>query len=98
MATTVGRIQSLKVNTTQGMIVVLRETPTGLNIPPVPPGPDAEIFLVWTADVHDGARTIFMPELSRALAHGLRIQIDHDAHSSFVRELVVFGPLEGSLL
>lgn len=98
MASTIGRVQILKVTTTIGFVVILRETPSGINVPPIPPGPPTELFVIWANDVPGPARQIFTPELSRALANGLRVQINHDAHSSFIRELFVFAPFETPIL
>jgi len=94
MARTIGRVQYLKLSTALGAVVILRETPTGINVPPVPHGPPTELFLIWSDDFSEGPRERFTTELSRALANGLRIQVTHEAHSSYIRELVVFAPYE----
>ena len=94
MASTIGRVQYLKLSTTIGFVVILRETPTGINVPPIPPGPPTELFVIWSDDVSVRPRDLFTPELSRALANGLRVRITHEAHSSFISELVVFAPFE----
>lgn len=94
MATTIGRVQYLKIAADRWAVVILRETPTGLGVPPLPPGPPTELFLIWASDFSAGPRGEFTNELSRALAHGLRVRVGHEAHSSFINELVVFAPFE----
>lgn len=94
MATTIGHVQYLKITANRWVVTILRETPTGLNVPPIPPGPPTELFLIWASDFSAGPRERFTDELSRALAHGLRVRIGHEAHSSFINELVVFAPFE----
>lgn len=94
MPSTTGRVQYLKIQRHTWAVVILRETPTGFNVPPLPPGPPTELFLIWTSDHSEGPRDRFATELSGALANGLRVRVSHQAHSSFINELVVFAPFE----
>jgi hypothetical protein len=103
MAVTIGRVQYLKIGSDQagtdyGLVQIRLETPSGINVPPQPPGPRFELFIIWVVNQSQGPRYLFLTELSRALRHGLRVRIGHKDDSAFINQLVVEAPFEGSLV
>jgi hypothetical protein len=103
MATTTGRVQCLKIGGDPGgdfgLVQIRVETPTGTNVPPVPPpSPDLAVFIIWVLNQSEGPKELFTNELSKALRYGLRVTISHREDSSFMNEIQVEAPFEGSLV
>jgi len=108
MAVSIGRVQYLKIGSDQGgsyqagkdygFAQIRLETPTGPSVPPIPPGPRYELFIIWIINQSHGPKALFTTELSRALRHGLRVTIRHKDDSAFIEELLVEASFEGSLV
>jgi hypothetical protein len=97
--TTVGRVEYLKVASGLGFVNIRLETPTGyLTVPPVPPGPTNELLIIWFGSTSMGPPEQFRTELSRALAHGLRVRLSHADDSAYITQVIVEAPFEGSLM
>jgi hypothetical protein len=95
---TVGRVEYLKIATGYGFVNVRLEKPTGIAVPPVPPGPANELLIIWFGNQSQGPKALFTSELSRALSSGLRVRLSHEDDSAYIIEVVVDAPLDGALV
>jgi len=92
---TTGRVEYLKVAAGYGLVNVRLETPTGINVPPVPTGPKNELLIIWIGNQSQGPRGLFTTELSRALAHGLCVRLSHEDDSAYITEVLIDAQFEG---
>ena len=99
---TVGRVDYLWVGTRYGtdfgLVNIQLRQPSGWTLPVIPPGPKSELFFIWSGVHNQVAKGFLLPELSRALAHGLQVTIFHEEWSAYIDQLIIEAPFEGSLV
>jgi len=93
---TKGRVEHVTFGPASWCIVNIRiEKPTGINVPPSPPGPNNELLVVTLGGQ---LGVLFVTELSRALASGLRVTVTHEDDSAHITSVTLIASTEGSLI
>jgi hypothetical protein len=96
MAWTRGRVEHLSLYSDNHCIVNIRiEVPTGINAPPMPPGPANELLVISVGTL---SGILFLNELSRALGRGLRVVVFHEDDSAQILNVTVIAAIDGSVV
>lgn len=98
MPLAIGRVERLQISDSLGIVRVRIANKVVPTLGVGPPDPPSKELIIWKGKASLGPKDLFVTELSRALAQGLRVRVFYTPDNEFITEVTVEAPFEGSLV